>query len=378
MRRHILNAYQGVNVSHSYVVGAHTVDCVPVNEQLAIRTRGLTNVASEPPSSVAKAPANPSSKAPRLSQLPLGKTADEFGNALGCEANTIPVARLTLEQLSHFKNLHEFFQKGPNGSGQLPQPGKFTPPAPFDHKYAYAYQNVNNVGDSTTINLWRNYIWTDIGEIFSLAQSWTIGNSSGPVQTAEVGMQVYPDRTGYQSPAPFIYYTADGYHNTGCYDLTCGAFVQVNNSITFGVPFDPSSYSVFDGNQTDIQLQYYLWQGNWWLMVNGTWVGYYPGSVYNGGQLAYYANQLEFGSESVGNTVWPGEGSGLFSENGFEYSAYQRNLYYFDTSAYFQWDALTSVAPSPSCYSISQPGYQDGGYWGVFFYFGGPGGASCE
>ena len=57
---------------------------------------------------------------------------------------------------------------------------------------------------------------------------------------------------------------------------------------------------------------------------NGTWLGYYPGSLYGGGQLSQFANSIDFGSESVGDTIWPAEGSGMFAESGYSYAAYQR------------------------------------------------------
>jgi Neprosin len=378
MRQHVLKIYDGVQVTHSYVLGSQTFDCVPANQQPAIRTRNLKTIASEPPASVFanRLGSHRPAIEPKLLQVPAGKTTDEFDNPVGCEAHTIPMRRITLEQLSHFNSLHEFFQKGPNGTGHAPEPAKISAPETTSHKYAFAYQYVNNLGDSTNINVWRPYVYTDIGEIFSLAQSWTIGQSSGPVQTAEVGWQNYPALYGTENPVLFIYWTADGYNKTGCYNLDCGAFVQVNHSVAIGGSLDPSIYSVSDGHQGELQVQYYLWQGNWWLGVNGTWIGYYPGSLYKGGQLSKYANLIEFGSESVGSTVWPAEGSGLWANSGYTYAAYQRLLYYTDTTNVSQWDSLTTATPSPSCYSITQPAFNSDG--GIYFYFGGPGGASCE
>lgn len=379
MRQHILKTYQGVAVSHSYVLETQTIDCIPTEQQPSVRALGIKQIAPEPPNSaIAAAPqdASRSFKASKPEQLPAGKTTDDFGNTLGCEDHTIPMARVTLEQLSRFKTLHEFFEKGPNGSGRAPEPGKADPAGGDAHKYGITYQYVNNLGDNTNINLWRPYVYTDIGEVFSLAQSWTIGYSSAPVQTVEVGWQNYPAFYGTESSVPFIYFTADGYQNTGCYNLTCGAFVQINNSLTFGVPFTPQSYSVSDGPQHELPFQYYLYAGNWWLSYNGTWLGYYPGWHFGGGQLSRYSNLLEFGSESVGSTVWPGEGSGLWAASWWEYAAYQRLLWYRDTSNNGFWDSLTAYQPSPACYSVTTPGYASN--WGTYFFFGGPGGASCQ
>lgn len=56
-----------------------------------------------------------------------------------------------------------------------------------------------------------------------------------------------------------------------------------------------------------------------------------------GGQLSKYSNLLEFGSESVpgyfeGVNVWPSEGSTLFAVSSWTYAAYQRLIYYVNTS----------------------------------------------
>lgn len=382
MRQHVASLYQGVHVSHSYVLGSQTFDCVPVWQQPSARILGLTKIATPPPASaLAGVEGQGDHSIPsELSQLPAGKTEDDFGNALGCEAGTIPMSRVTLEQLSNFPSLQAFFQKGPNGSGHPLDPPKATPNAAVNtsHAYSFTYQYVNNLGPSANINLWRPYVYSDENEVFSLVQLWTLGVSSGPVQTAETGWQNYPSLYGNENPNLFIYWTADGYNKTGCYNLSCAGFVQTSSSLHLGAGF--SNYSVFNGPQYEIRLQYYLFQGNWWLRVGDTWMGYYPTSIYNGGQLSQYSNLLEFGSESdpgyfEGVNVWPSEGSTLFASNGWSYSAYQRLVYYVNTSGTSVWSSLTSDQPSPACYSISGPNFSSS--WGEYFYFGGPGGSSC-
>jgi hypothetical protein len=377
MRQHLIGLYSGVDVKHSYVLDAQTFDCVPIEQQPGLRGRGISTIAAPPPADFA--PASPRTKnevvAPsaKLSQFPIDAKADAFGNSLGCEAHTIPMRRITLEEMSRFKNLKEFFQKGPNGAGQPSSPAKEVAPSVYAHKYSYTYQNVYNHGASTNINLWRPYVYTGSNEIFSLAQSWVIGDSWGTTQTAETGWQNYPAKYGSENPALFIYWTADGYNATGCYNLDCGAFVQTSSSLHLGAGF--SNYSLYGSTQYEIQLQYYLYAGNWWLRVGGNWVGYYPGTVYRGGELTYYANKLEFGSESVGTTVWPAEGSGFFANSGYGWAGYQRLIYYSNLSNASIWTGLTAATPSPSCYTVAGPYYAS--TWGEYFYFGGPGGGGC-
>jgi hypothetical protein len=375
MREHLIGLYSGVDVKHSYVLDSQTFDCVPIEQQPGLRGHGT--IAAPPPADFA--PASPRTKneavAPpaQLSQFPVGAKADAFGNSFGCEANTIPMRRITLEEMSRFKNLKEFFQKGPNGAGQPPSTAKEVAPSVFAHKYSYTYQYVYNHGASTNINLWRPYVYTGSNEIFSLAQSWVVGNSWGTTQTAETGWQNYPAKYGSENSALFIYWTADGYNATGCYNLDCGAFVQTSSSLHLGAGF--SNYSLYGSSQYEIQLQYYLYAGNWWLRVGGNWVGYYPATIYRGGELTYYSNLLEFGSESVGTTVWPGEGSGFFAANGFGWAGYQRLIYYSNLSNTSIWTGLTAATPSPKCYSIAGPYFAS--TWGEYFYFGGPGGGGC-
>ena len=132
MHQYILDMYRGVHVKHSYVLGSQTIDCVPIAQQPSVRDRGSNEIAPEPPTSaVAGRPSNEDSAAAVTpSRISTVKTTDEFGNIIGCEERSIPVRRITLEQLSNFRTLREFLQKGPNSTGDAPNPSKEQPPTP--------------------------------------------------------------------------------------------------------------------------------------------------------------------------------------------------------------------------------------------------------
>ncbi len=70
-------------------------------------------------------------------------------------------------------------------------------------------------------------------------------------------------------------------------------------------------------------------------------------------------------------------GSGQFANQGWQQAAYQRTIFYIDTSQKGQWASLTTAEPSPSCYTLDFTSAAWGGSWGAYFYFGGPGGSSC-
>ncbi|MFN7992885.1 MAG: neprosin family prolyl endopeptidase [Bryobacteraceae bacterium] len=377
MRQHILTMYQGADVRHSFVLDSQHFDCVPMEQQPSVRLLGLNGIAAAPPASAIARPQGGMDSAQKTVNVTsqLGAVqVDQFGNSTRCEANTIPMRRITLQEMTRFGNLRKFFEKSPDAatSGVAVPEAK---PAVTAHKYSYTYQWVNNLGGNSSLNLWKPYVNTGLGEIFSLSQQWYVGGSGSGTQTAEVGWQNYPSKYGSQNSALFIYYTADNYSSTGCYNLDCAAFVQTNSAWHFGSGF--STYSTFGGSQYEFAAQYYLYAGNWWLALGGAWVGYYPGSVYRGGQLTRNAQLIEYGTESVGSSWYPPEGSGNWASAGWTYAAYQRNVFYLNTSAASVWATLTKSQPSPACYSISGPYYSSSSGWGIYFYEGGPGGTGC-
>ncbi len=375
MRQSILQRYEGIEVTHSFLVGSVHYDCVPVNQQPAIRNFGLSNIAAAPPQELlTKGNLSAEKNVKPATQIDADKPFDEFGNSQRCEAGTIPLFRTTLDTMSHFASLQQFYQKVPGGSQASQSQGVGGPLVATSHKYSYTYQYVNNWGGNSNLNVWSPYVNTSLGEVFSLSQEWYIGGSGTGEQTEEVGWVVYPAMFGDERSHFFIFSTPDGYQH-GCWNSSCGDFVQVADSGLLGAPF--AHYSSFGGTQYDFSAEYYLYQGNWWLAYQGTWVGYYPGSMYHGGQNTRYAQIIEFGTEGVGTTIWPPEGSGDWSSYGFYYAAYQRNLWYISTSGTSYWDSLTASDPSPACYTISGPYSSTSSGWTRYFYEGGPGGRGC-
>ncbi len=381
MRQHILTMYGGVSVRHSFLLGSDPYDCVPIMQQPSVRLRGLKSIAPAPPQPPVptglNAPAN--SPAAQTGQLPSGQTADAFGNSVTCEEGTIPMRRITLEELSRFETLRQFFQKGP---GQVPNSrgGQVVPPAVGPpHRYAISQQIVANVGGSSVLNLWNPTVDTaaDGPQAMSLSQQWYVAYlNSGAPQTAEAGWNVNPILYGGSTGTHlFIYWTADGYNTTGCYNLSCVAFVQVTSGNYFGGVF--SQISTDGGVQYEFSLEYFLYQGNWWLNIAGTWVGYYPGVLYHGGPLATAASVIQYGGETFGPTIWPPMGSGKFASAWWTHAAYQRNIFYLASPTRSFWAILTSYAPSPSCYTDIIGNNTGVAPWNTYLFFGGPGSTAC-
>src|ERR1700720_842939 len=191
MRQHILTMYRGVEVKHSFVRDSSHFDCVPIEQQPTVKILGLQSIASAPPQSMLARRSQvdndtPTPRANRASQIP-EKPYDEFGNAFTCEVNTVPIRRITLEEMTQFPTLRQFFEKKPGagyGSPSTRRSGELKPAeAPADsrdqHKYSEVRQYVDNLGGSSTLNLWSPYVNTAMGQIFSLSQEWYTGGT-GP------------------------------------------------------------------------------------------------------------------------------------------------------------------------------------------------------
>ncbi|OLB78388.1 MAG: hypothetical protein AUI14_13275, partial [Actinobacteria bacterium 13_2_20CM_2_71_6] len=265
--------------------------------------------------------------------------------------------RISLDRVSKFPTLAAFLAKKPAGANATP----ITPGGP--HRYAVGYQWVDNYGGNSWLNLWNPY-----GE-FSLSQQWYVNGG----QTVEGGWVHYPAKFG-NNAVLFIFFTPDSYAS-GCYNLDCSGFVQVSSAFTLGGAW--SAYSTWGGAQYGFSEQWEYWQGNWWLNIQGTWVGYYPGSVYRGGQLTYgNANLTEFGGETyTGGSYWPWMGSGYFPSAGFGWAAYQNTVYYISRPSYATyWSSLSPIVTNPACYDLAITDSSVGGSWGTYFYYGGPGG----
>jgi hypothetical protein len=270
MRQHLLEMYTGVDVRHSFLLATDVFDCVPILQQPTARHFGLQSIATEPPPMPSPGGSRPNSASAGRSaiqneQLGPEQKVDAFGNSLTCEIGTIPMRRITLEELSRFETLSQYFQKGPDGAGQIRTPGgHHVPPADESHLYAHSYQIVANIGGSSDINLWNPSINVKSQEIFSLAQQWysnMVGTDRTTLQTVEVGWQVYPQMYGSQTPHLFIFWTPNDYQITGpgCYNI-CPGFMQKDYRYMLGGPFQKTS--VDGGVQYYFTLGYYLYKGS--------------------------------------------------------------------------------------------------------------------
>ncbi|HEX6095571.1 MAG TPA: neprosin family prolyl endopeptidase [Thermoanaerobaculia bacterium] len=355
MQTHLATLYEGVTSSRTVRDAAGTTfDCIPIEQQPGLR-------GGEPLLTP---------RTPALTFNDAGETGPRGAkvqpNSVGCGAGTIPMRRITLEQIARFRTIDEFL----TGNKRYPVAGAVN--IPGIHYYATVYQDADAYGAGTDINIWAPYVVPG-ADVFSLSQLWVAGGADAARQTVEAGWTVYPMKFGTAWPVLFEYWTPDDYAS-GCYNLECPGFVQTNRSWVFGAVVGPISQ--LGGTQTT--LQYAWWRdsldGVWWLYLgHGTLqaVGYIPKRMWNAGQMSKYATRVMFGGETATNT--PGVpaghmGNGNFAAAGPGYAAFQNKLTYYPTTGGIVPLKATAMEPTPQCYTV----LPTSGMERSFMYFGGP------
>lgn len=383
MKAYLRDRVDPAAVRKSIALGAdETVDCVDATRQ---HGRGKVLALANPPADTLSEPGVASEAASGLQ--PTHATQRYGTDTEACGPGTVPVRRITLDEMRRFKTLKDYFSKVPShvaarAAGSESEDGD---PADTGHQYSRGAQFVDNWGMSAALNLWSPS--TELANEFSLSQIWVVRGGDGAAtvkQTVEAGWQVYRDKYSDSKARLFIYFTPDGYGSGGCYNKDCAAFVQTDNSVYIAGDF--TAYSAIGGAQKEITLR---WQksgetGDWWLKYGTTWVGYYPRSLFNNGAIANYAGKIAVGGEIVDNRnlnlhTSTDMGSGRFASTGWQSASYERLIQYITrTSNTWADPSLSQGVTNSACYSISSFNYDSGG-WLRHFYFGGPGYSStCQ
>ncbi|KAA0040111.1 uncharacterized protein E6C27_scaffold366G00860 [Cucumis melo var. makuwa] len=291
-----------------------------------------------------------------------------------CPENTIPIRRTKEDDVLRASSVKRYGKKRHRA---IPQPRSADPDLinQSGHQHAIAYVEGDKFyGAKATINVWEPKIQQP--NEFSLSQLWILGGSFGQdLNSIEAGWQVSPDLYGDNNTRLFTYWTSDAYQATGCYNLLCSGFIQVNSDIAMGASISP--VSGFRSSQYDISIL--IWkdpnEGHWWMQFGNDYVlGYWPSFLFS--YLADSASMIEWGGEVVnseadGLHTLTQMGSGHFPEEGFGKASYFRNIQVVDSSNNLKAPkGIGTFTEQSNCYDV-QTG--SNGDWGHYFYYGGPG-----
>ncbi|MEU6665877.1 neprosin family prolyl endopeptidase [Streptomyces sp. NPDC046727] len=307
----------------------------------------------------------------------------EHPNAELGPPGTIPLVRLPVEKITPEVGLNDWLAKGTHAMTVTPT-GELTTRAATVHKYGSSAQSVTAYGTSGNINVWHTFV--EYSSEFSLGQlALTRGSGTGR-QTVEVGHQVYKDLYGDWLPHLFIFYTTNGHTQSGDYkggyNQNVAGWVQASNTLYPGALSSP--LSTFGGAQYQMALKVQLWQGNWWVQVNGVWMGYYPASLFNSAGLRSQADVVHWFGEVVDDGTDPATtrtdmGSGRWPYQGWQQCAFMNNLMYqSDTGGTMQPYRGSAWSSHPNCYTLEDHFSSGDASWGSYCWWGGSGrNSSC-
>uniref|UniRef100_A0A0C9RU54 TSA: Wollemia nobilis Ref_Wollemi_Transcript_12890_1779 transcribed RNA sequence n=1 Tax=Wollemia nobilis TaxID=56998 RepID=A0A0C9RU54_9CONI len=352
----------------------HTVLCVRYEDQVSLR--------AHPEWTDTKRMINPKHK--KASQVPNSVVG---GRIKGCSEGTIPMLEITYEEVKAAGSVRQFLRRDKKGLPSQPSSlnnseGALKAEDSARHVHAiqrWTTQQENTiVSASARFNLWAPGIDSSNG-IFSLGQLWFTNNS--PLQTIEIGWHVDPQiySNDPQLPHLFVYWTANGYQGTGCYNYQCSGYVGYDTQ-HIG-PGNALYSSVYDGEQKEIYITLNQEDADgtpaYVLYIDNVKTGYWPRSLFQ--SLSIAANDVDMGGEVCfhdnGQATITEMGSGKFPSQGLGRAAYVRQIEIRDAAG-----DIVSQRPSTlfrnndACYDIV-PALLDSSdpYWGVHFFYGGPG-----
>jgi hypothetical protein len=369
-RRHV--------IAQTETKSGQRLDWIPIESQTADR-----RIASPPPEERIdlgdqNKPADGRELRPyKLTEFELQRKDAELG-----PKGTVPVVQRDISQILPTGSLQDFLSKHGRAMRILPDddPRDFAYPEDGTvHKYAYSAQYVTCYGGEGNISAWDPYLeWSNE---FSLGQVALARGSGNGKQTIEAGHQEFRDLYGDWVPHLFIFYTTNGYtssgDNKGGYNRDVDGWVQYSSKIYPEAKSTPVSQ--FGGTQYVMQLKWQLWEGNWWLRVNGSWIGYYPASLFSTSGLRSQADKIAWYGEIVNagshaGTTATDMGNGHWPYEGWQHCAYMSHLYYQSSTggALSRYNPGSVYATNDQCYDI-EGHFNNTGSWGPYFWWGGSG-----
>lgn len=313
-------------------------------------------------------------------------------------AGAVPVLRPDISKLTDGVSLKNYLRK--QGGRVVHKQRRNQQPAdpdPTGYFHNAAWRNGAFLGWDASLNVWGPEINRAPGAQtnHSILQAWLL-NDSGVRQSIEGGWTVNQSLNGDRQPHIFTFFTTNNYLNEGDfiggYNSVFKGWVQYSSPSTTGLVVFPGirivNPSTSGGTQTDVSMKFQLYREpatgelNWWVSVQGVWMGYYPATLFDPNGLGTSADSVGCGGEvymEVQSQPLTDDymGSGLHADEGWTKAAFLRNIR-------LQTDingAMVNFDGAPES-DVAWPGAADpytidtsfnsATSWQSYFYFGGP------
>ncbi|KAI3886445.1 hypothetical protein MKX03_036732 [Papaver bracteatum] len=283
-----------------------------------------------------------------------------------CPPGTVAIRRTKKQELANAKYMSKSY--GIYSANNIPyKPYHFVSVEPSVGQY---------YGGKTTVTIENPIVGYDQ---FSSAQIWVQNGPEEEINSIESGWAVHPMLFGDNATRLFSRWTADGFKNTGCYNMLCPGFVQVHPDYNFGSRITPISiygkvsyvfpYSVRRDPQS----------GNWWLIAgkNNDNIGYWPKELFT--HLRSNASVIRYGGVAGGRlkNQTPQMGNGHFANGHSTKCCNMRDMHVYN----YKGEPLIFLASrvklkqdtTTRCYNQIFWGF-DPDHGGLMVSFGGPGG----
>ncbi|XP_023637103.1 uncharacterized protein LOC17883109 [Capsella rubella] len=303
-----------------------------------------------------------------------------------CPDGTIPVRRVSREDIRRASSPSRFGRK-PHRTysfldNALQHKGNFNittenvkhPRPMFISEAVLIALGFNYLGAKSDINVWNPPRIE--AKDYSTAQIWLLGGLSDTFESIEAGWAVNPSVFGDSRTRLFIYWTSDGYDQTGCFNLLCAGFVQTSTKFALGAAIDPVSRISQKQYYFTASIMLDVKTGNWWLTCANNVIGYWPGSLFS--YLKHSATAVQWGGEVHSPNVrkkphtTTSMGSGRRAADLWEKACYHTNIRIKDNSLFIKYPKyLSEYSDEEYCYSTNL--HRETYMSEPHFYFGGPG-----
>ncbi|XP_039143158.1 uncharacterized protein LOC120280384 isoform X2 [Dioscorea cayenensis subsp. rotundata] len=355
------------------------IDCVDIYKQPAFDHPLLKNHTIKVSPSFVPTNGDTSASSIMNSSLPFSQVWHKSGS---CPNGTIPIRRILRQHLLNASSLERYGKK----------PMNIITKCDFhilDYTFALGIQHYHSTaaliasgfsytGAKADINVWNPPVEAD--------DEYTTGQmtlTSGPFNnsdTIEVGWMVNPSVYGDRRTRLFIYWTNDSGKSSGCFDLLCPGFVQVNKDVLLGGAIEPTSS--YYGQQYVIPLEVVkdFEQDVWWLITRNETdtltIGYWPCDMFI--SMYHIAEMLMWGGDVYSPRMHTGRhtatamGSGHFSSEHWSMASYIKQPRMRDYSMTYKYPYPSSpFTLEVDCYSAEN--YAEVLFTEPLFYYGGPG-----
>ncbi|RZC54618.1 hypothetical protein C5167_013457 [Papaver somniferum] len=273
----------------------------------------------------------------------------------GCPSGTVPIRRTTKEDLVNAKRV----------SNQIVH-RHYVSAQPVAEKLYY--------GGRASISVATPIVGPNQ---LSTGQIWIQNGPAEELNSIEFGWAVYPNLFGDNATHVFGLWTADGFKETGCYNMLCPGFIQIHPTYTFGEHLIGGTYG---GEQFtfDFSVHRDPKSGNWWFIngVENTNIGYWPKELFT--HLENDASVISYGGIAGGDIgdSFPPMGHEHLPISDPKYTTCITDMKVSEKHGIFlDFDTskvqLTRNAKA-SCYDLIFYGKDT--MYGIMMFFGGPGG----